>query len=115
VNLEELAASMGPARGFQNITCGIQGIESSKGIGLQNPLEGFQVGLRMFALAVGRVGKPDGGWCFVSSRPIIADIGPQSPRLGLAIAWGEDWDRCVVGMQLLAGQHVLPQPFNQRA
>ena len=64
---------MGPARGFQNITCGIQGIEASKGIGLQNPLEGFQVGLRMFALAVGRVGKPDGGWCFVSSRPIIAD------------------------------------------
>ena len=53
MNLEELAAGMGPACGFLDVALGIQGIETGKGIGLQNPLEGFQVALRMFALAIG--------------------------------------------------------------
>jgi len=76
VNLEELAAGMGPARGFQNVAFGIQSIEAGKGIGLQNALEGFQMALWMFALAVGRVGEPDSGWRFVPGRPFIADISP---------------------------------------
>ena len=53
MDLEELAAGVRPARGFLDVTLGIQGIESGKGIGLQNALEGFQVGLRMLALAIG--------------------------------------------------------------
>ena len=106
---------MCPARRFQDVTLGIQGIEAGKGIGLQNALEEFQLGLRMLSLAVGRIGEPDGGRDFVSGRPIIADIGPQPPGLGLAIARGEDRHRRIVGMQLLAGQYVLPQPFHQRA
>ena len=40
MNLEELAAGMGPACGFLDVALGIQGIETGKGIGLQNPLEG---------------------------------------------------------------------------
>ncbi len=52
MNLEELAPSMGPTGGFNNVTPGVQGIKAGKGIRLENPLKGFQVALGMFALAI---------------------------------------------------------------
>ena len=54
----------------------------------------------MFALAIGRVGKPHRRCRPLARRPIIANIGPQPSGLRLAVARRQHRYRGVIGVQL---------------
>src|SRR5437764_13155484 len=79
---------------------------SSKGVGLQNTGKVLQMLLRMFALAVGRVGKPDRRRSRVSRGSVVAHVHPQSAGLGRALAGREHRYRNVIAMQLVGGKCI---------
>jgi hypothetical protein len=70
---------------------------------------------RVLALAVGRVGEPDGGCGRIARWPVVADISPEPSGLGPAVAWREHRDRRVVGVQLARGHDMIANSFNQRS
>ena len=51
------------------------------GIGLQDAAVVPQMGLRMLALAVGRVAVPGRGWLGASGGPVVANVDPQAACL----------------------------------
>src|SRR5208282_2159188 len=61
----------------------------------------------MFALAIFRIGEPDGRSCMFTCRPVIAHVGPETSGLGLAAAGSEHRYRRVVSVQLAPAKHVL--------
>src|SRR5438132_777018 len=77
---------MRPACRFLNAPVFVKLVESSVGISLQRAAELPQVPLGVLAFAIRRIGKPHGGRGLISCRTIIANIRPQPPRLGLAVA-----------------------------
>ena len=109
----ELAPRVRPAGRFLNRAVLVEGVEAGVGIGLQHAVEVGQVRLRMDALAVGRVGKPHGRRRRCRRWPVVAHIGPQARRSGLAIARRQHRDRRIVGVQLCAGQDVAPNRIDQ--
>lgn len=111
----EFASRVRPAGRFADRAVVEQGVETGVGICLQYAFELGQVCLGMDALAVGRVGKPNGRRRRVASWPVIAHIGPQARRLGFAIAGRQHRDRRVVGVQLRCCQHMAPNGVDQRA
>jgi hypothetical protein len=70
--------------------------------------------LRMFALAIGRVSKPDRRSRRVSCWAIVTNVGPQPTGLGLAHARSKHRHRRIVGVQLATIENVAPQSFDQR-
>jgi hypothetical protein len=81
----ELAPHVRPTGDFLDPTIFfMELIESSIGIGLQRTLKRTQMLLGKFTLAIGRVREPHGRCRRVACRPIIANIRPQTARLGLA-------------------------------
>jgi hypothetical protein len=69
---------------------------------------------RVLALAVRRVSKPHGRRSTVARGTIVANISPQAPRLGLAVARRQHRHRRVVRVQLASFHHVAMQRFDQR-
>ncbi len=110
----KLAANMRHARSFLNGSVLIELVKPGEGIGLQDTLKGGQMLLRMFSSAVGRVCEPGCRHIQRSRGAIIANVGPETPRLGLAVAGSKYGDGRIVSMQLVGGHHIAPQCFDQR-
>jgi hypothetical protein len=72
------------------------------------------MGLRMFALAIGRVKELSRRWPRASKWPLIAEVGPQPARLGLAGARRQDQHRRVVDVQSAAGEGVSGEGVDER-
>jgi hypothetical protein len=81
VDLVELAPRMGPARDFGDRSIFIKLLEACICICLERTLVELEVLLRVFGLAIGRVGEPDGRSGIFSGGPVIADIGPEPSDL----------------------------------
>jgi hypothetical protein len=83
-------------------------------IGLQHTNELGEMLLRMLTTSVGRIGKPD-RWRFVgATRPIIARVDPETARFGAAVARRQYQQRCIVGVNLPAGQRIAAHGVDQR-
>ena len=68
---------------------------------------------RMFALAIFRISKPDGGCSGLCRGPIIAHIGPETTGLGPTVAGCKYRNRRVVTMDLRSSQDMLPDLIGQ--
>ena len=99
MDLVELAPRVRPASRFDDGSIFIELPEAGVGIGLEGSLVELQVLLRVFALAVGRVGEPHGWRGLVARGPVVADIGPEPSGLGPAAPRIEHRNRGVVGVQ----------------
>ena len=97
------------ACGFDDPATFVEMMESSIGIGLQDPGEEAQMLLGMFSLAILRVGEPHSWRHVTTCRAVIAHIGPESRGLGLACAWSQHRNGCVIGMYFRSGEHMLAQ------
>src|SRR5690606_34094619 len=106
MDIVDLAAGMGPAGGLLYPTGGVDLVIPGKGIGLQHTAEVLQVCLWMNALAIRRVPEPGGRCCRAAMRSIIANIGPQSTLLRLALAWCQNRHRRVIGVQFARSKHM---------
>src|SRR5207253_11204960 len=73
-----------------------------------------QMLLRMIALAIRRVREPNRRRIRGPTGPVIANIGPQAPGLGLSCSRRQHWYWRVIGVQLIAVENVSPQSFDQR-
>ncbi len=76
VDLIQLAAGMGPAGHLIDALIAIEMVEACIRVSLQRTSEVLQMMARMLALAILRVGEPDGRWCLVAGRAVIPDIRP---------------------------------------
>ena len=112
--VEELAPDVRHAWRFLNRTAFVKLVEASEGVGLQDALELGQMPLRMFALAVGRVGEPYSRRCLVACRTVVANIGPEAAGLGLAGSRRKHWQRSIVAVQLVRRQHIAAQNLGHR-
>ncbi len=106
--LEELAPAMGPTRRLKDLSAcpagDIKGVVAAIGVGLQHACPSGQMTLRVFAATVGRVVEHRRRRRRPGERPVIADIGPTST--GVALALGQDRHGGVVAMQPLGGEHM---------
>jgi len=68
--------------------------------------------LGMRRAPIGRVEVERRRQCGTGERPVVADIGPQSPGPGLADI--EDRHRRVIGMDALGGEDMLADRLDQR-
>src|SRR5260370_9272896 len=86
--VEELAPDMRHARSFLYQAVFIELVEARVGVGLEDATEVCQVPLRMFALAVRRVGEPDCRSIERTGGAIVADIGPSLTMSALSRGFG---------------------------
>jgi hypothetical protein len=114
MNLMELASGMCPAGGLVDVFS-IQVMKAGVGVSLKSALEGLQVLAGMFALAISRVRKPYGGSRLFASRPVVANVSPESACLGLPVAGSKNRHRCIVGVQLAATENMLLDRIDQRS
>ena len=70
--------------------------------------------LRVLAFAVGRVAEQRRRRPGAGEWPLVADIGPQPPGLGLAGARRQDWHRRVVDVQRLRAHRLGGERIDQR-
>lgn len=107
VDLVELPSRVRPARGFDDPSVFVELLEACISISLKRPSIGLEMLLRPLALAVWRVGEPDGGCGRASRWAIVADIGPEPTCLRSAVAWRKHRNRRIVGVELGSRQDVL--------
>ncbi len=103
---EELAPDMGHARCFLDGAAFIELVEARVGVGLQDAAKVRQMALRMLALAIRRVGEPNGGGSGIARWPAIAHIGPEPCGLRPSMTGGKHRKGRVVAMQLV-GAHPI--------
>jgi hypothetical protein len=82
-------------------------------VGMHDALVVGQVPPRVFALAVGAIGKPERRRRIAPGRAFVAHIGPQPPRLGPPCAAGKRRDRGVVTVQGVAGEGMAADRLEQ--
>jgi hypothetical protein len=82
----------------------VQRFESAIGVGLENPGIFGEMLLRMRAGPIRRVEEHCSRWIGAGKRPVVANIGPQSPQAGLHL--GQHRHGGVVAMDPLGGEHV---------
>ena len=99
MDVEEFAPDMGPAGGFGDPVAGEQPVEPRIAVGVDDAAEVLEMRLWVLALAVGRVEEQRRRRPLAGERPLVADIGPQPPGLGLACARRQHRHRRVVDMQ----------------
>jgi hypothetical protein len=68
----------------------------------------------MLAFAIRRVGEPHCRGLLAAGGPVIADIGPQPPRLGLDVARFQHRYGQVVTVQFLSTEDIALQRGDQR-
>src|SRR5262249_45069938 len=105
---------MCPAGDFLDAAAFVQLVKSGVGIALQAAEKTPQMLLGMLALAIRRVREPNRRWIRRSAGPVVANVAPQTPGLGLARPRRQHWYRRVVGVQLVAVENVTPESFHQR-
>src|SRR5262245_31847416 len=94
----KLPPDMCPTGNLNNLAILVKSIEACIPIGLQCSSIVAQVLERMLRLAIRRIGKPNGGRVRTSCRSVISNVGPQSPRLGLAVSRGQYGDRNIIAV-----------------
>src|ERR1700733_15267650 len=109
----ELAPCMGPAGDLIDGAIAVKMMEAGVGVCLKASLEVLQMSPWMLALAILRVRKPDGRSGIFSGRPVVADVGPEACRPGLATAGRKHGNRRVVGVKLASCEHVLLNRVDQ--
>ena len=114
MDVEEFAADMGPAGGLGDPVAGEQLVEPGIAVGVDDAAEVFEMRPRVLALAVGRVEEQRRRRSRAGERPLVADIGPQPPGLGLAGARRQHRHRRVVDMQRVRGHHIGGKRVDQR-
>ena len=82
------------------------------GVGLEDPAPPLKVALGMGAAAVARIIEHRCRRCGTAERSIVADIGPTSPGIGLAL--GQHRHGRVVAMQPLAGEDMSFDALDDR-
>ena len=105
--LVELASRMRPAGDFDDRSRFIEILETGVSIGLECALVELQMLPRVLALAVGRVGEPNGGRGQVSGWPVVANISPEPADLGSSVAWCKHRHWRVVGVKLACRHHMI--------
>src|SRR5262245_24264675 len=98
VEVMKLTADMCPAGDLGNTTGFIEPIESRECIRLKTTSESGQMIRRMLGLPIRRICEPDCRRVVTASRPIIAHVSPQAPRLRFAVSRSQHWHRYVIGM-----------------
>ena len=114
MDIEEFAPDMRPAGGLGDPVAGEQLVEPGIAVGMDDAAEVLQVGPRVLALAVGRVEEQRRRRPRAGEGPLVADIGPQPPGLGLAGARRQHRHRRVVDMQGVGGHHIGGERVDQR-
>ena len=114
MDVMEAASGMGPTRYLVHPPIPIKTMQTGIGVRLQSACEGPQMLLRMFSSTVFRIGKPDSRRSGLRGRPIIADVSPEAPRLGLSVAGCEYRNRGVVGVYLRPRHNMPPDLLDQR-
>lgn len=114
MDVVKLAAGMSPAGCFANLACVVQVVKAGIRIGLQRPREALQMFPGMLALAIRRVGEPNGGSGAVARRTIIAHVGPEPTRLRLPVAGRLHRHGRVVSVQLRGTENMTAHCINQR-
>lgn len=114
--IEELPAPMRPAGGLDNrrrlATGGIEVVEACEGVGLHDPNPASHMRARMFARPGSRVFEEGGRRVLSTERPIVADIGPQSPGDGFHLR--QNRHGRVVGMDAFGAQHMGADRLDER-
>jgi hypothetical protein len=82
------------------------------GVGLEDPGIAGQMRPRMLAAPVARVIKHCRRRRRPGERPVVAQVDPTSPGVGLAL--GQDWHDGVVAVQSLSREDVALDPLDQR-
>ena len=114
MDVEELAPDMGPTGGFGDPVAGEQLVEPGIAVGMDDAGELLQVSSRMLAFAVLRVTEQRRRRPPTGERPLIANIDPQPPGLGLAGARRQHWHRRVVDMQGVGGDDIGDERVDER-
>ena len=114
MDVEELASDVRPAGGLGDAVAGEQLLEASIAVGMDDAAEVLQMRLRVLALAVGRVEEQRCRRPRAGERPLVADVGPQPPGLGLAGTRRQDRHRRVVDVQRLRTHHLGSKRVDQR-
>ena len=114
---EERAPGVDPAPRFQDRDrdFGSGKVELAitiEGVGLEETGISGQMALRMLALAVARVIKHRRRRRCSAKRPVVANIDPASPRIGLAL--GQNRDRRVITVQALSRHDMGLDESQQR-
>jgi len=107
MNVVELAPGMCPARHFINSAAFIEMMKAGVGIGLQSAFEVLQMLPGMLALAIRRVGEPNGWSGVFTGRSFIAHISPEAASPGLSVTRSEYRNRRIIGMNLRRRQDML--------
>src|SRR5215813_6961516 len=110
----KLASHMRPTCGFSDHTFLIQSIESGECIGLQCALELCQMIGWVLALAIWRIREPNRRCLCAARRPIVTNIGPQTPDFRFAVSWRKHRNGNVVAVQFLRGQYISAQSIDER-
>ena len=84
MDVEELAPDVRPAGGLGDPVASEQLVKAGIAVGVDDAGERLQMGPRMLALAVGRVAEQRRRRSRPGKWPLVADIDPQPPGLGLA-------------------------------
>ncbi|KAF2174632.1 hypothetical protein K469DRAFT_686407 [Zopfia rhizophila CBS 207.26] len=114
--LEQFAPAMGPARCLGDraglASCFVEIVEPGISVRLQDPRVSGQVPVRVLGCAVPRIPEHRRRWCRPGKGPVVAHIGPEAGRDGLAA--GHEWDGGVVAMQAFRRQDMGIDPRHQR-
>src|ERR1019366_1447022 len=110
-DFEKLAPNVRQARSFLDRTVLIERVKTCKRVRLQNAFELSEMLLRMLALAVRRISKPDSRRSLVACRTVVANISPEAAGLGLARPRRHHRHRSVVAMKLVRVEHIAAQNF----
>lgn len=114
VHIKELAPDVCPTARFDDGAAGEQLVESGIAVGVDRPLEVLQVGPRVLTLAVGRVEEQRCRRSLATERPLITNVNPQPPGLGLAGAGCQNRHGRVVDMQRVRRHDLGGQGIDQR-
>ena len=115
-DVEQLAAAVGPACGLDHrrrpAPAVIKVVVARIGIGLQDAAIGRQMLPRVFPGPAARIMEGRGRRVGTAERPVVPHVGPQPPRVGLAL--GQHRNRRVVAVDPIRRQHVTPDRLHDR-
>lgn len=110
----ELAANMGHAGDFVDHAAPVEVLEARVAVGVHPALEACEVPRRMDTLPVGREPVERRRWRRASPLPLIAHVGPQPGRPGLAGSGGQHLHRGIVRVDRMGAEDVPRDGLRQR-
>jgi hypothetical protein len=85
-----------PAGGLGNAAIDVEPLEATIPIGLQHTPEGRQMRVWVLGAAVWAVAIMHSRRRVAGKWPLVAEIGPQTACLGLAGAWRQHGNGCII-------------------